>query len=352
MSERTRLAVALIGCGRIAHVHQQYLAGIPEAELVAVCDADAQARSTMSQRAAVPAYGSVEELLRCAAPQVVHVLTPPSTHAPLALEALEAGAHVFIEKPMALRTADADALVATARRRGLVVTADHNRWFDPVVRRARAMLEQGALGTLVAVDIFQGGGAGDVETQLWKRALPGGSMHDVAPHPAYFLRHFLGSLETVKVVAEQDDAGGIEEARVAARGARGLGTITLSMRGRPAVNWVRLFGSQATVEINLNHMTLVVYREYRGSKLLTKVLPNLTVASQLLRETIRNGIDFVGGRQRFYPGIGAHLREFYRCMAGGQPPPVLDEEARDVVALCERILSNREEVRGVRAVGT
>ncbi|HUI25909.1 MAG TPA: Gfo/Idh/MocA family oxidoreductase, partial [Candidatus Kryptonia bacterium] len=97
MSRRSRLSVALVGCGRIAQVHQQYLAEIPEAELVAVCDADAAARSAMSARAAVPAYASFDELLRCAAPQVVHIVTPPPTHAPLALRALASGAHVFIE---------------------------------------------------------------------------------------------------------------------------------------------------------------------------------------------------------------------------------------------------------------
>ena len=145
MSEPSRLSVALVGCGRIAQVHQQYLAEIPEAELVAVCDGEPQARSAMSARVGVPAYASIDELLPRAAPRVVHILTPPPTHANLALRALEADAHVFIEKPMALDTAEADTLVEAARRRGLIVTADHNRWFDPVVQRARALLHEGAL---------------------------------------------------------------------------------------------------------------------------------------------------------------------------------------------------------------
>jgi len=292
----------------------------------------------------VPAYASVDDLLRCAAPQVVHIVTPPPTHAPLALRALETGAHVFIEKPMALDTREADALVAAARRRGVVVTTDHNRWFDPVVQRARRLLDRGALGDLVAVDVFQSAAAdAEISPQAWKAALPGGALHDVAPHPAYFLRHFVGPLVAVEVLSEHDAAGRVLEARVAARGARAAGTMTLSARARPASNWVRLSGSAATAEINLNHMTLIVYREHQVSKLVGKVLPNLDIAWQLVRETIHNGIEFARGRQRFYPGMGAHLRAFYQSLVTGAPPPVSAEEARDVVALCERILADNGE---------
>ncbi len=353
MSLSSRVSVALLGCGRIAQVHQQYLAAVPEAELVAVCDADVRARTAMSARAAVPAYATVEELLRCASPQVVHVLTPPSTHAALARQALEAGAHVFIEKPMALGTQEADELVAEARRRGLIVTADHNRWFDPVMRRARGLLEQGALGELIGVDVFQGaGGEGGESSLAWKASLPGGPMHDIAPHPIYLLRHLLGPLATVEAVTERDEKGHVTEARLLAEGARGAGTITLSMRACPPGNWLRLFGSLATIEVNFNHMTLLQYREYRGNKLVGKVRPNLTVAWQLARETVRNGIDFVRGRQRFYPGMGAHVGEFYRCLSQGLPPPVSADEARDVVALCERILGPGDAMTTTKAVGT
>ncbi|HVN86599.1 MAG TPA: Gfo/Idh/MocA family oxidoreductase [Candidatus Binatia bacterium] len=352
MSEWSRRSVALVGCGRIADVHRQYLATVPQAELIAVCDADPQARRAMSARAAVPAYASLDDLLRCAAPHVVHIVTPPPTHAALAMQALEGGAHVLVEKPMALDGAAADALVAAARRRSLIVTADHNRWFDPVVQRARQWLAADTLGELVGVDIFQSAAPDpNVKTQEWKDRLPGGALHDVAPHPAYLLRHFAGPLDTVEVVSQRDEAGQVVEARVAARGRIACGTITLSMRARPAVNWVRLFGTVATAEINLNHMTLVLYREHRVSKLIGKVLPNLDVAWQLLQETVRNGVEFVRGRQRFYPGMGAHLRAFYESITTGAPPPVSPEEARDVVALCEQIFAPSAAPR-LRAVAT
>ena len=77
-----------------------------------------------------------------------------------------------------------------------------------------------------------------------------------------------------------------------------------------------------TAEANLNNMTLVVRRTRRVPKLIGKVLPNLDEAAQLLRATVVNGIEFLRGRQRFYPGMGLHFRALYRALAAGQPPPV------------------------------
>lgn len=348
-----RLAVALVGCGRIAVVHQQYLSTIREAELVAVCDADPDARSRMSARAIVPAYDSVEQMLRCAAPEVVHVLTPPSTHAEIGRQVLGSGAHALIEKPLALSVADADLLLAAARKRGVYVTADHNRWFDPVMQRLRGMIESNALGEVVGIEVFQGAVASTEAAQSWKTQLPGGPLHDVAPHALYCLRHLLGPLEVVDVLTERDLEGQVIEARLLARGAGSAGVVTLSMRARPADHRVRVLGTLATAEVNLNHMTLLVHREHHSSKITGKVLPNLDSSRQLVRETFRNGVDFLRGRQRFYPGIGEHLRELYGRLSRGLPPPVSGEEARDVVALCERVLyAGSEEIPSRAAVGT
>ena len=85
-----------------------------------------------------------------ARPEVVHILTPPQTHASLALRALDAGCHVFVEKPMATSAQDAEAMLASARAKGLTLCVDHNRLFDPVVERAREMVERGTIGQVVS----------------------------------------------------------------------------------------------------------------------------------------------------------------------------------------------------------
>src|SRR5262245_8401904 len=155
MASPTRLRVALVGCGRIAHVHCAYLRQVPEVELVGACDIQRASREQLAGRWQVPTYVDMDELLDAAQPDIVHVVTPPATHASVSLELLAAGVHVLVEKPMALTTAEADAMVLAAQRANKYLTVDHNRWFDPVVQQARHLLDAGRLGTLVGVEVFQ-----------------------------------------------------------------------------------------------------------------------------------------------------------------------------------------------------
>ncbi len=335
-----RIRVALLGCGRIAHVHAGYLRQVPEVEFVGAADLDAAGREAFTRRWQLPTFSDPEELLAAAQPDVVHVLTPPATHAALAVELLQAGVHVLIEKPMALTVADADLMVAAARRTGRLLTVDHNRWFDPVMQGARALLQNGELGTLIGVDVFAGAAAGESDLPAeghWKASLPGGILYDLAPHPVYLLAGFVGPVHQLHVVRRSDADGRVEELRAVVDGERATGTLTISLATRPPMNRVTLYGSEMTVEANLNNMTLLRRRTRKAPKLIGKVLPNLDEAAQLVNATIGNTIDFLRGRQRFYPGMGAHFRHLYRALATGQPPPVSAEDGRAVVALLQQL---------------
>jgi predicted dehydrogenase len=338
----TRLRVALVGCGRIAHVHCGYLRQVPEVTLVGACDPQRARRESVANRWQLPTYADVPELLSAAAPDAVHVVTPPATHAALAVQLLQAGVHVLVEKPMALTVAEADQMVATARRAGRWLTVDHNRWFDPVVQQARRLLASGQLGTLVGVEVFQGAAAGEAEAPAgepghWKATLPGGVLYDLAPHPAYMLNGFVGGVERLHVITRAGEDGQVQEIRAIVAGERALGGLTISVAARPITNRVTLYGSTMTADVNLNNMTLVLRRTRRVPKLVAKVLPNLDEAAQLLRATVRNAVEFVRGRQRFYPGMGLHFRALYRALAAGEPPPVSAEAGRAAVRLVEEM---------------
>jgi predicted dehydrogenase len=339
-----RLRVALIGCGRIARVHRAYLQDIPQVDLVGLCDTDAAARAAVAQAAGLPAFGSVAELLDGARPDAVHVLTPPATHAPLALELLKQGVNVLVEKPMALSAPEADAVIAAARRSGRWVTVDHNRWFDPVVQLAASALAGGRLGQLIGVELFQGAEAGEADKQAgasghWSTRLPGGILNNLASHPLYLMRRFAGPVRDLRVLARQGEGGWLEEVRLIADGEHAPATVTMSIRAQPFAARFTLLGSEASVEVNLNNMTLIERRTRRLPKLLGKVWPNLSEAGQLVAATGRNTVAFARGRQRFYPGIGAHLRALYTAVAAGGEPPVSAAEGRDVVAWYDEILA-------------
>lgn len=342
MTAATRIRVALLGCGRIAHVHCGYLRQIPQVELAGACDLSRDSREQLTARWQVPTYADIDELLSAAQPDVVHVITPPATHASLAIQLLAAGVHVLVEKPMALSAAEADTMIAAARQAGKYLSVDHNRWFDPVVVQARSLLASGRLGSLVGVEVFQGVASGEAELPAdehgrWKASLPGGIAYDVAPHPSYLLAGLVGAIDNVQVSARTDARGHLRELRAIVDGERALGSLTLSLETRPLLSRLILYGSAMTADVNLNNMTLILRQERQVPKIVGKVLPNLDEAAQLLRATIVNGIEFLRGRQRYYPGMGGHFRALYEALANGQPPPVTAEQGRQGVWLLEEI---------------
>ncbi len=338
-----RLRVGLIGCGRIARVHRAYLQGLPQVELVGITDADAVARAGFALEASLPEFGSPSELVERARPDAVHILTPPSTHAGLAIEMLRAGVNVLVEKPLALDAAEADTVIAEAARAKRWITVDHNRWFDPVVQQAAARVSSGALGRLVGVDVFQGAEAGEADKVAsghhhWSARLPGGVLNNLASHPLYLLRRFAGPGATPRVMVRRSGEQ-LEEVRLMLDGEVALGTVTMSLRAQPFMNRLTLYGTEASLEVNLNNMTLVERRPKKLPKLVGKVWPNLSEATQLVSATAVNAMAFATGRQRFYPGIGAHLSALYAQVAAGGEPPVTAAEGRDVVAWYDEILA-------------
>ena len=338
----SRYRVALVGCGRIAHVHCGYLRQNPFADCVGACDLNTEAREAFAARWQLPTFADPEELVAATAPDAVHIVTPPATHAPLAIDLLGRGLHVLVEKPMALSVAQADTMVAAAERAGKHLTVDHNRWFDPVVQAARSLVDGGELGELVGVEVFQGAAIGEGEGAgpregHWSSALPGGALYDSAPHPVYLLYGFIGAVSDLKVTAQKGDDGQVRELRAVALGERALGALTISLQTRPFTNRIALYGTKMTAEVNLNNMTLITRRTRQVPKIVGKVLPNLEEAAQLVRATITNGLDFVLGRQRYYPGMGAHFRLLYQQLTRDELPPVSAADGRAVLALLHDI---------------
>ncbi|HEV3004227.1 MAG TPA: Gfo/Idh/MocA family oxidoreductase, partial [Pirellulales bacterium] len=118
--KETPIKVALVGCGQIADAHLQEIRKIAGARLVAVCDRYIDLARQAAQRYEVPhAFDDLERMIETAKPDVLHVTTPPQTHCAIALQALSAGVHVYVEKPFAIDAAEAQSMVdaaAAARR--------------------------------------------------------------------------------------------------------------------------------------------------------------------------------------------------------------------------------------------
>lgn len=141
----SRVKVGVIGAGNWGRNHVRALATLPEAELVAVCDASAAVRDRIGRAFPdVEVTDSVEALLGRV--DAVVVASTARTHAELGMRAVRAGKPVLVEKPFALSVRDAEALAAESARLGVPALAGHLLEFHPVVDRLRELIRAGTLG--------------------------------------------------------------------------------------------------------------------------------------------------------------------------------------------------------------
>ncbi|TMR33886.1 Gfo/Idh/MocA family oxidoreductase [Nonomuraea zeae] len=147
LSQRNYRA-AIIGTGGIAHAHAEALIGSGgRASLVAVADTDAGRASEFAAKFGVPrSHGSAAELLREEELDVVHLCTPPQSHAPLAIACLEAGVTALVEKPPTLSLAEFDALIEAERRSTAHVATVLQHRFGAGALRLRRLAAAGELG--------------------------------------------------------------------------------------------------------------------------------------------------------------------------------------------------------------
>ncbi len=175
--------VGLLGYGAIGHEHSRAARAVAGLELAAVCDTSPQ-RVAAAQQAASRLRGYVDPnaLLGDDDIDLVVVSTPPSTHAVWALRAIEAGKHVVVEKPFALRTEEADAVLDAAAARGLLAVVYQNRRFDADHLAVKRLVEAGRLGEVFQLETFVGGYGHPCNLWHSDEGVSGGAFYDWGSH--------------------------------------------------------------------------------------------------------------------------------------------------------------------------
>src|SRR5436309_5866316 len=151
MPEDRKLRFGIIGCGGAAIPVTQALAASAVAEPVAAYDLNPALAQDFGQRFGVTVHGSLEALLASAAVDSVYIAVPHHLLAPLAAQALRAGKHALVEKPMALNLAVADELIALADAGRLALGVNYELRQSAQAIQARALVQAGAIGEVLAV---------------------------------------------------------------------------------------------------------------------------------------------------------------------------------------------------------
>ncbi|MEO0248101.1 MAG: Gfo/Idh/MocA family oxidoreductase, partial [candidate division WOR-3 bacterium] len=204
------IRVAIVGCGKVAEQHASQIRRIRSATLVGVCDREGLMATQMQERFGVDlATQNIQELLERARPTVVHITTPPQSHFELAKACLEAGCHVYVEKPFTVHAGEAEALLALASARDRKVTVGHNAQFTLAALRMRRLVASGFLGgPPVHMESYYCYDLGDPsyarallgDRNHWVRGLPGGLIQNVISHGVAKIAEFLDG-EDAEVMA-------------------------------------------------------------------------------------------------------------------------------------------------------
>jgi predicted dehydrogenase len=346
--QKKTLRVAMVGCGQIADAHLQELRHVPCAELVAVCDRHLDLARQAAARFEAPAcFDDLDQLLAKTRPDVVHVTTPPQTHTAVALQAMDAGAHVYIEKPFTVDAAEARALLHAAEARSRLVCVGHDQLFDPLWERVRGMVSRGELGRVIHVDSIQGynleGPFGRVlatDPNHWILRLPGGLFQNTISHALYRITDFLTDQRPQVWAAwfhDSEQGSFPTELRVLLRGARVSGNLLFSSRMRPMQKVARIHGSRKSIEVDLDAQ---IIRHYCGPCLpgaLGKIEVPFRQLGESARALGRNLWRFLRSDIHYFAGMRRLFTEFYRAILANGPPPIPYEEIHRVTALMDEI---------------
>lgn len=333
------LKVGLVGCGAVAQgLHIPSLGKIDNAELVAVCDRNEDLARRVARRFGISRYhADFSQMLNKEELNMVDICTQPHTHMALSIEAMEAGCHVLVEKPMAVSVNEADEMLNASKGNRVKLCVVHSMLFEPPVMKAKPMVMESAIGDVTGMNMnisWPKDNNWIMNKDHWYHGLPGGAFGEMLPHPIYLAQAFLGNVEPIAVHTKKFSSYDwvvADELRVILEAEKGVATITSSC------NWPRdlcaldIFGTKMNLRVDLSNATLTTYGPVRSP-----LLENLNQAYQQMANAASRALSRIMCRH-YHSGHYTLIARFVDSIRNNQTPPVTGEEGREVVIIYEKI---------------
>ncbi|HEV3312752.1 MAG TPA: Gfo/Idh/MocA family oxidoreductase [Chloroflexota bacterium] len=305
------MRIGVTGCGVIGAVHAQAIDSLPQAHLAAVADIPEAwaAAESMAQRYHVHAYRGLAEMLASEAIDVINICTPSGLHASQSIEAMRAGSHVIVEKPMALTLPDADEMIRVSQESGVRLAVVSQHRFDSDARRLRKLIESEALGriSLAVAHVPWWRSQAYYDKAAWRGtiAMDGGVLMNQAIHSVDLLLWLLGPVASVTSFAETR-AHDIEAEDVVAASLRfesgAIGSITATTGAFPGFPArLEILGDAGSAVVENDHLVSLVLSGEDGQTFEPQPEPPFGAAH---RAQIADMIDAIhAGRQPYVDGI-------------------------------------------------
>jgi predicted dehydrogenase len=335
------LRVGIIGAGNVASLHLRAALRQPGVEIVGILDVDPSRAAALADRFGLPGEIADPRRFYEARPRLVHVTTTPASHYDIAMDALDRGIHVLVEKPPALTAEACSALHRRAEARGVTIGVDENTAFDPLIRRARRLIAAGALGQLLHVtSYFSFGMPPQAAASPWMDELPGGMLEDLLPHLVTTARALSGAplapiswcLARSGLLAGDDD----DLLCLLLGGGNGLtATLTLALATQPPEFTIAVQGSQAS--LNLRNMLMRVSRGSADGSAIARGRAILAANFGAIAQTAGNVFGLLRGRRERFGSPLDLIRAHYAAIEAGTELPAPLSRAAETVAIARAI---------------
>jgi len=350
------LRAAVIGTGKISEEHLKFLHSHKGAELVGVCDLSPSLAQYAARRfKAKAAYTNSAQMLAEARPDVVHVLTPAHTHVALVADALNAGAHVIVEKPVAPTNAQFQELWKLAQSKGRVIVEDHNYRFNEPILAIESLIRRGLLGDVREVDVRialpirkPGGRYADESLPHPSHNLPAGVIHEFITHLCYLTLRFMpyGFYRVASAWSKHGEESlfKFDDLDALVIGGPVHGRIRFTSHAAPDGFTVTVRGTRGWAETDLYQPFLRVVVPRKGGPQLSPLVNQFVNGFSLIRASGRGFVNKVLQKGP-YEGLRTFLERTYPALREGRHPPVTYEDMDAASRLVDALLAERSRVQ-------
>ena len=357
-----KLKTLIVGCGKIADGHVGEIRNMDNADVVGVCDLEILMAEQLARRFGVPEhFDDMAEAIEKTTPDVVHITTPPQAHLKLATQAIDAGCHVYVEKPLTMNLAETEALLEHAESNGRKVTVGHSFAFDPPALAMRELVSAGVLGDPVHVESYFGynlagpfGAAILADASHWVHHLPGKLFHNNIDHMLNKMTEFVPD-ERPEVHAmgfkRRPESFGdprdelLDELRVLVRGEQVTGYATFTSHVSPMAQFARIYGTKNIIHVDYGVRTVTVEQGTRLPSALGRLLPAFGRGWTYHREGWKNVFRFARSRFHFFAGMHNLIAAFYDSLQNDTDVPISHAEMRRMSWLLDEIFEQLEAQR-------
>lgn len=306
----------IIGCGNLARIHINKLRKLFPNIVIALVDIDQKRLDQFADEFQVnERYTSIEDMIEKFAPDFAHVVTPPASHFFLAKKLLENSVHCLVEKPFTISTEEANTLLVLAKENDCRLTVNHMRAFDPLLDKAKLLIEQKQFGKVMRVhgrysfDFYEDRKFDP--TSRWMTKLPGGPLFDLAPHVLSAMEAFTGEL-TQESSQIQDKDGMIMQCQFNFTAPENIiADAYLNLNSKPLKNEITVECENGSLTLDFRNFLIVLRKPLGLPNAIERILGNVHIGWQMMWGSVTSVYKFVTGKLDPYAGMDGLFLDLY-----------------------------------------